>query len=98
MATVSHVFSIDYAAELLNEDSELLQAIVSNDDNLSYGGIIRVYTGSGEAITSLTRDGMEELQQMLAHARRTTHEWSDFLDTFVDDKELITHFKAKSPR
>ncbi|ESW63209.1 MULTISPECIES: hypothetical protein [unclassified Mesorhizobium] len=98
MATVTHVFSIDYVAKLLDEDAELLQAIVSNDDNLSYGSIISVYTGPDEAITSLTRDGMEELEQMLTHARRTADEWSDFLEAFVDDQELIARIKAKSPR
>ncbi|TIX66627.1 MAG: hypothetical protein E5V30_24895 [Mesorhizobium sp.] len=98
MATVTHVFSIDYVAKLLDEDAELLQANVSNDDNLSYGSIISVYTGQDEAITSLTRDGMEELEQMLAHARRTADEWNDFLDAFVDGQELIARIKAKSPR
>jgi hypothetical protein len=98
MATVTYVFSIDYVAKLLDEDLEFLQAIVSNADNLSYGCIISVYTGPDEAITSLTSDGMEELEQMLAHARRTTDEWSDFLNAFIDDKELVTRIKAKSPR
>ncbi|MDX8522853.1 MULTISPECIES: hypothetical protein [Mesorhizobium] len=98
MATVTHVFSIDYVAKLLDEDSELLQAIVSNDDNLSYGSIISVYVGPDEAITSLTRDGIEELEQMLAHARRTADEWNDFLEAFVADQELIARIKAKSPR
>lgn len=98
MATVTQVFSIDYVARLLDEEPELLQAIVSNDDNLNYGSIISVYTGSDEAITSLTREGMEELEQMLAHARRTVDEWNDFLDAFVDDEELVTRIKAKTPR
>jgi hypothetical protein len=98
MATVTHVFSIDYVAKLLDEDPELLQAITSNDDNLSYGSIISVYTGPDEAITSLTRDGIEELEQMLVHARRTADEWNDFLEAFVDDEELIARVKAKSPR
>ncbi|RWO99816.1 hypothetical protein [Mesorhizobium sp.] len=98
MAAVTHVFSIDYVAKLLDEDPELLQAIVSNDDNLSYGSIISVYTGPDEAIAALTDDGMDELRQMLADARRTADEWSDFLDAFVDDEELITRIKAKSPR
>jgi len=98
MATVTHVFSIDYVAKLLEEDSELLQAIVSNDDNLSYGSIISVYTGPDEAITSLTRGGIEELEQMLAHARRTADEWNGFLEDFVVDEELIARIKAKSPR
>nr|WP_309402296.1 hypothetical protein [Aminobacter niigataensis]WMD00235.1 hypothetical protein RAR13_28210 [Aminobacter niigataensis] len=40
MATVTYVFTINHVAKLLGEDPELLQAIVSNDDNLSYGSII----------------------------------------------------------
>ncbi|MBA8910194.1 MULTISPECIES: hypothetical protein [Aminobacter] len=98
MATVTHVFSIDYVAKLLDEDVELLQAIVSNDDNLSYGSSISVYTGPDEAITSLTRDGIEELEQILTNARRTADEWNDFLEAFIDDGELIARIKAKSQR
>ena len=98
MATVTHVFSIDYVANLLDEDRELLLAIISNDDNLSYGSIISIYTGPDEALTALTDDGMDELRQMLADARRTADTWSDFLDAFIDDEELIARIKAKSPR
>lgn len=98
MATVTHGFSIDYVANLLDEDGELLLAIISNDDNLSYGSIISIYTGPDEALTALTDDGMDELRQMLADARRTADTWSDFLDAFIDDEELIARIKAKSPR
>lgn len=98
MAAVTRVFSIDYVAELLDEDADLLQAIVSNDDNLSYGSIVSVHTGSDQAITSLTRDGMHELEQMLADARRTTESWNDFLTDFVDDEQLARRIKAKAPR
>src|SRR5690606_5409376 len=98
MATVTHVFSIDYVANLLDEDRELLLAIISNDDNLSYGSIISIYTGPDEALTALTDDGMDELRQMLADARRTADTWSDFLHAFIDDEELIPRIKAKSPR
>ena len=72
MATVTYVFSIDYVANLLDEDPELLQAIVSNDDNLSYGSIISVYTGPDEAITSLTRDGMDSVARNCSIARDTS--------------------------
>jgi hypothetical protein len=71
MATVTYVRTIKFVAEVLEEDPELLQAIVSNDDNLSYGNIITVYTGDDESVTALTDDGMEELEQMLSHARRS---------------------------
>jgi len=98
MATVTYVRTIKFVAEVLEEDPELLQAIVSNDDNLSYGNIITVYTGDDESVTALTDDGMEELEQMLSHARRSPDEWNDFLDSFVDDKQLVARIKAKSPR
>ncbi|MDK1494833.1 hypothetical protein QN219_33625 [Sinorhizobium sp. 7-81] len=98
MATVTYVRTIKYVAEILGEDPELLQAIVSNDDNLTYGSIISVNNGEDESITALTDDGMEELEQMLSYARRSTQEWNDFLDSFVDDEELIARIKAKSPR
>lgn len=78
MATVTYVRTIKFVAEVLEEDPELLQAIVSNDDNLSYGNIITVYTGDDESVTALTDDGMEELEQMLSHARRSPDEWSDW--------------------
>jgi hypothetical protein len=35
---------------------------------------------------------------MLSYARRSTQEWNDFLNSFVDDEELIARIKAKSPR
>ncbi|KQW54770.1 hypothetical protein ASD03_19565 [Ensifer sp. Root127] len=65
---------------------------------LPYGSIISVYNGEDESVTALTDDGMEELEQMLSYARRSPQEWNDFLDSFVDDEELIARVKAKSPR
>jgi hypothetical protein len=59
MAAVTSVSTLDYVATMLSEDVELLDAIVSNDDNLTYGAIISVYTGPDEAITALTDHGIE---------------------------------------
>ncbi|KMS55986.1 hypothetical protein V474_07610 [Novosphingobium barchaimii LL02] len=99
MATITHVHTLAYAAEMLGEDVELLQAIVWNDDNLTYGSIITVYTGPDETITALTDDGVDELSDMLREARRTTQTWHGFLDDdFVDDPELATRFKAQPLR
>jgi len=42
MAAVTHVCTIDYVAKMLGEDVELLEAIISNDANLTYGNIISV--------------------------------------------------------
>lgn len=98
MATVTHVSTLDYVAKMLGEDPELLDAIVHNDDNLTYGAIISVYTGPDETITALTDDGIEELTDMLRAARITTETWHDFLDDFVDDENLVARIKAQSPR
>lgn len=98
MATVTHVCALDYVAKILGEDLELLEAIVWNDDNLSYGSIISVHTGRDETITALTDDGLEELRDMLRDARRSPQHWSDFLKDFVDDPDIIARVKGKGPR
>lgn len=90
--------TLDYVARILDEDVKLLEAIVSNDDNLTYGAIVSVYTGPHEAITALTDRGVEELSDMLRDARLTTKAWNDFLDDFVDDPELTVRLKAQTPR
>jgi hypothetical protein len=98
MATVTHVCTLNYVAKMLDEDPELLEAIVYNDDNLSYGSIISVYTGSDDTITALTDDGIDELKDMLRDARNTTETWHAFLNDFVDDAELVARIKAQSLR
>ncbi|WP_256327034.1 hypothetical protein, partial [Roseicitreum antarcticum] len=90
--------TLDYVAKMIGEDLELLEAIVWNDDNLTYGSIISVYTGPEETITALSDYGVEELTDMLRDARRTTDSWHEFLDDFVHDKELIARIRAKPPR
>lgn len=93
MATVTHVTTIDHVAKMLGEDQELLEAIVYNDDNMTYGNIVSVYTGTDEAITTLTDDGMREIKDMLADARRSTRDWHDFLRDFVADADIIARVK-----
>jgi hypothetical protein len=89
MATVTQVYTVAFVATLLDEDPEMLEAILSNDDNLSYGAIVSVHTGADEGITALTDDGIDELRDMLADARRSTQHWHDFLKDFVSDPDII---------
>ena len=98
MSAVTHVCTIDYVAKMLNEDVELLEAIVYNKDNLTYGSIISVYVDPDETITALTDDGIEELTGLIKAARLTTKTWHEFLDNFVDDTDLVLRIKAKLPR
>lgn len=98
MAAIRFVFTIDYVAEMLNEDVDLLREIISNDDNLTYGNIISVVTGDDESTPALTDDGIDELRQMLTEARRSPEKWQEFLDCFVLDEEIVARVKAYSPR
>lgn len=98
MAAVTHLCTIDYVAKMLGEDVELLEAIISNDDNLTYGNIVRVYAGADETIIALTDDGIAELKGMIRDARTTTKTWHEFLEDFVDDADLISRNKAQSLR
>lgn len=98
MAAITHICTLDYVAKMMDEDLELLEAIVWNDDNLTYGSIITVQTGLEEAITALTDYGIEELTDMLRDARITIESWHEFLDDFVHDAELVARIKAQSPR
>mgnify|MGYP003637979514 FL=1 len=98
MATVTQACSIDYVARMLGEDAELLEAIISNDDNLTYGNIVSVYLGPDKTISALTDDGVEELTDMIRAARITTKTWHEFLDDFVDDADLVSRIKTQSLR
>jgi len=98
MAAITHIRTIEYVAKLLNEDVALLEAIISNDDNLTYGNIISVYARPDKAINALTDDGVEELTDMIRAARNNTKTWHTFLDDFVDDADLVSQIKAQSLR
>lgn len=98
MATVRFVFTLDYVAEILEEDVDLLQAIIRNDDNLTYGDIVTVVTGEDQTTSALTDDGIEELRQMLADARKSAAKWQEFLEFFIEDEEIVERVKTYSPR
>ena len=93
-----YLCTIGYVAKMLGEDVELLEAIIANDDNLTYANIISVYLGPDDTISALTNEGVEELTEMIRTARITTKTWHTFLDDFVDDADIVSRIKAQSPR
>jgi len=93
MSAMTYVCSIAHVANLLGEDPELLEAIVSNDGNLTYGIVLSVQTGPDEYITALTGDGIEELRDMPASACVSTEAWHSFLQDFVDDPNVVARVK-----
>ncbi|WP_254604434.1 hypothetical protein, partial [Leisingera sp. ANG59] len=68
------------------------------DATLSYGSIVSVQIGQDKYITTLTDDGICELKDMLADARRSPERWNDFLQDSVDDPDIIARVKDQPPR
>ena len=98
MPTVSHVVMLDYVADILGEHHELIDAIVSNDDNLTYGSISTVSLGPEDCRTAVTHDAIDELRDLIADLRRSPEVWDDFLESVIDDPEIIQSVKAHKPR
>ena len=98
MAATTYVCSLAHVAGQLGEDPDLLEAVVSNDDNLSYGSIVSVQIGQDEYVPALTDDGICELKDMLADARRSPEDWNNFLQDFIDDPDIIARVKYQSLR
>lgn len=98
MAETTDVKAVSYVATMLGEDPDLLEAIVSNEDNLSYGDIVTVWVGPDDTISALTDDGIDELRTMLADARRSSVTWREFVRTIVSDPYTVARFIEKGPR
>ena len=98
MTTITSIVALEWVAEQLGEDLELLEEILCNSDNLTYGAIITVQIGPDEAITALTQDGVDELSDMLACARRSPQNWESFLESCLLEPELIQRSKNQRSR
>jgi len=67
LAAISAVFTIAYVANLLGEDEDWLFDLAS--DMFPEDGCLWVYGVSEDGVPALTRDGIEYLQQIIAHER-----------------------------
>lgn len=98
MAAVTHVYLASYVAKILYEHPELIDAILSNNDNLSYGSIISVAVGPDEWQTAITSQGIEELQEFIADFRQSPEDWDGLLHSIIDDPDIIEAVKDHKPR
>ena len=76
----------------------LIQAILNNNDNLSYGSIISVAAGPDEWQTAITSQGIEELQEFIADFRQSPEDWDGLLHSIIDDPDIIEAVKDHKPR
>jgi hypothetical protein len=67
MAAISHVFTIDYVAKMLDEDVEWLWEL--QIDMEPEDGCLWVHGVGEDSVPAFTRDGIEYLEQIIADKR-----------------------------
>ena len=67
MAAITHLFTINYVAEILGEDEEWIHEL--SIDMFSEDGCLYVYRGKDDAVTAFTDYGIECLKQIIADMR-----------------------------
>jgi hypothetical protein len=72
MAAISAVFTISYVANLLGEDENWIFDL--SIDMLPEDGCLWVYGIGKDGAPAFTRDGIENLRQIIADARARNHE------------------------
>lgn len=98
MAVITHVYLASYVANILDEHPELIEAILCNNDNLSYGSIISVAVGPDEWQTAITSQGIDELQDFIADFRQSPEDWDGLLHSIIDDPDIIQTVKDHKTR
>ena len=67
MAAIAHVFTIGYVANLLGEDEDWLHDL--STDMLPEDGCLWVYGLGEDGVPAFTKDGIENLRQIIAEER-----------------------------
>ena len=71
VATITAVFTIGHVARMLGEDEDWLQDL--SIDMEPEDGRLHVYGVGEDGVTAFTRDGIENLQQIIADQRAAGH-------------------------
>ena len=69
MAAIAHVFTISYVANLLGEDEDWL--FERSTDMFPEDGCLWVYGVGEDGVPAFTKDGIENLRQIVAEQRAT---------------------------
>jgi len=72
MATIAHVFTISYVANLLGEDEDWLFEL--STDIFPEDGCLWVYGVGEDGVPAFTKDGIENLRQIVAEQRAAGRE------------------------
>jgi hypothetical protein len=67
MAAIAHVFTISYVANLIGEDEDWLHEL--SGDMFPEDGCLWVYGVGEDGVPAFTKDGVENLRQIIADQR-----------------------------
>ena len=98
MGSDTYVCTIDYVAKRIGENLELLEEIAGNPDNIDYGEMIDVVTGTDEAIIAFTSRGIENLQEFIVDVRTSHGGMRQFLIEQDCDPARVERIVANEPR
>ena len=71
LAAISAVFTIGYVANMLGEDEDWLYEL--SIDMFPEDGCLRVHGVGEDGVTAFTRDGIDNLRQIIADERAAGH-------------------------
>jgi hypothetical protein len=95
---MSGLFAMNYVAEMIGENIELIEVISANSGNIDYGEMTTVWTSPEDGIIAFTDHGIECLKEFLADVRT----WSGGIREFLVDEncgpETIERIMAREPR
>ncbi|MFC3170353.1 hypothetical protein [Paracoccus fontiphilus] len=98
MARVTHLLALDEVARRIGENSELIEIVSANSDNIDYGEMIWVDNGTEEGIKAFTDRGIECLQELIADIRTWEGGVREFLRDEQCEPDVIERIMADESR
>ena len=92
------LYEISYAAEMIDENSEIVDVISANLDNIDDGEMFTMWTSHEHGFIALTDRGIEGLKAFLADLRTSPIGIREFLVAENSSQETITRIIAHEPR
>lgn len=89
MARETQFYSLKAAAAQLGEDEDLIDELTTNSDNIDYGELIYVATGTDEGIRALSSRGIECVEELLDELRESPGGVAQYLEEWRADPALI---------
>jgi hypothetical protein len=94
MGARGQIYTIAAAAKLIGENTELVEEVMANPDNVDHGEIIHLHDGTEDGVTGLTSRGIECVEELLADIRTWPGGIHQFLIDEHCDPEIIERIMA----